>query len=480
MTPTRRLLWLVLAWAGAGAIFSVALAWSAAWPAAAPASAVSAVSATSAASAVPTWPGPALATLLTGAWWLAGAALLAAALADAWQALRAPPLRLERQLPGVLPVELWQGVTLTMHNLGTRPLRLELFDDYPAAWAMEGMPHACSVDGGAFVSVAYRVKPDRRGNAGFGQPHVRIATPWGLWQRTRRIGPQQEVKVFPDYSRLLGQTLQATDRRAPATGAIRKRRRGEGTDFRQLREYRQGDSLRSIDWKATARQRKPIAREYQEERDQQVVFLLDCGRRMLAREQDGSEQGSHFDHALQAVLTLGFVAQKQGDAVGLMCFGGGGSGADGRWLAPAKGRAGFDRLLAGVYDVQPDETAPDYTQAAGALMKKLSKRAFVVLITNLRDEDDLAMRNACELLGTRHMVLCASLREQALDRAAAAPVAGFQDALRQPAAMLYLQQRREAIRRLGLRANALVDVAPGQLSAALIGRYLDIKESGQL
>lgn len=458
MTPSRRLLLLVLAWAGAGAAAGLGAAL-----AGLPAGAGSAPAA---------------------AWWLAGAALLAAALADAWQALRAPPLRLERQLPGVLPVELWHGVTLTVHNLGARPLRLELFDDYPAAWAMEGMPHACTVDGGAFVSVAYRVKPDRRGNAQFGAPHVRVATPWGLWQRTRRIGPQQQVKVFPDYSRLLGQTLQATDRRAPAAGAIRKRRRGEGTDFRQLREYRQGDSLRSIDWKATARQRKPIAREYQEERDQQVVFLLDCGRRMLASEpggaQDGGERGSHFDHALQAVLTLGFVAQKQGDAVGLMTFGGASAGADGRWLAPAKGRAGFDRLLAGVYDVQPDETAPDYTQAAGALMKKLSKRAFVVLITNLRDEDDQAMRSACELLGTRHMVLCASLREQALDRAAAAPVAGFQDALRQPAAMLYLQQRREAIRRLGLRANALVDVAPGQLGAALIGRYLDIKESGQL
>jgi uncharacterized protein (DUF58 family) len=456
MTPSRRLLSLVLTWAGGGAAASAAPLLGLAAP---------------------------VETALAGAWWLAGAALLAAALADAWQSLRAPALRLERQLPGVLPVELWHGVTLTVHNGGVRALHLELFDDYPAAWAMEGMPHACSVDGGAFVSVAYRVKPDRRGNARFGQPHVRVATPWGLWQRTRRIGPQQDVKVFPDYSRLLGQTLQATDRRAPAAGAIRKRRRGEGTDFRQLREYRQGDSLRSIDWKATARQRKPIAREYQEERDQQVVFLLDCGRRMLAREQGGSgagssEHGSHFDHALQAVLTLGFVAQKQGDSVGLMCFGG--AAAEGRWLAPAKGRAGFDRLLAGVYDVQPDETAPDYTQAAGALMKKLSKRAFVVLITNLRDEDDQAMRSACELLGTRHMVLCASLREQALDRAAAAPVAGFQDALRQPAAMLYLQQRREAIRRLGLRANALVDVAPGQLSASLIGRYLDIKESGQL
>ncbi|MES2262362.1 MAG: DUF58 domain-containing protein [Pseudomonadota bacterium] len=434
LTPSRRLLQLVLAWSAAGLIASL-------WP------------------------------VLALPCWIAGGALLLAAVIDAWLARGAPPLRLERQIAGVWPVGVWNNVTLTAHNDGSLPMHIELFDDYPGAWAMEGLPHASTLAAGAWVAVGYRLRPDRRGDAGFGAPHVRIATRLGLWQRAHRIGPQQQVKVFPDFSRTLGQTLAATDRRAPAAGAIRKRRRGEGTDFRQLREYRQGDSQRSIDWKATARQQKPISREYQEERDQQVVFLLDTGRRMLARD-DG---GSHFDHALQAVLSLGFIAQKQGDAVGLMSF-----GAHSRWLAPHKGRAGFDHLLAGVYDLHPGECAPDYAQAAGALLTRLGKRAFVVVITNLRDEDDHAMRSACELLGTRHMVLCASLREQALDQAAAAPADHFAAALRHSATLHYLQQRRAAIRRLGLRAGALVDVAPRQLSTALIGRYLDIKESGQL
>jgi uncharacterized protein (DUF58 family) len=277
--------------------------------------------------------------------------------------------------------------------------------------------------------------------------------------------------VFPDFSRLLSRSLLATDRRSPAAGAIRRRRRGEGTDFRQLREYRQGDSLRVIDWKATARQQRPISREYQEERDQQVVFLLDTGRRMLAR--DGAT--SHFDHALNAVLTLGFIAQKQGDAVGLMSFGG-----STRWLSPQKGRAGLDRLLSGVYDLQAQEVAPDYTQAASALLRRLSKRAFVVLITNLRDEDDLALRSAFELLSTRHLVLCASLRELALDQALAAPVERFDDALRSSATAHYLQQRDAAIRRLGLSAERLIDITPERLSIALTNRYLQIKESGVL
>jgi len=434
MTPSPRLLYAVIAWAllgvAAGLLPDLAVAWSA-----------------------------------------AGIALVALACIDAWAVRKPPALRVERQIAGVWPVEVWNTVTVALHNEGSRRLSVALFDDYPTAWRMEGLPHATVIAPGAYSSISYRLCPDRRGDAVFGPAHVRVTSPLGLWQRVHRMGESNTVKVFPDFSKLLGRTLTATDRRLRTTGVIRKRQRGEGTDFRQLREYRRGDSQRTIDWKATSRQGKPISREYQEERDQQVVFLLDCGRRMLAKD----EGASHFDHALNAVLTLGFLAQKQGDAVGLMSFGG-----SPRWIGPCKGRTGLDRLLSGIYDLQATERAPDYTEAAGALLTKLSKRAFVVLITNLRDEDDQAMRTACELLSKKHLVLCASLREKALDTALAAPVERFADALRTAAAAHYLQQREEAVKRLGIRADQFIDVAPHRLSVALVNRYMDVKESGRL
>jgi uncharacterized protein (DUF58 family) len=404
-------------------------------------------------------------------WLGASLALVVAAMADLWLSRKQPALMVERSMPGVWPVGVWGAVTLTLHNQDKRGLAVEVYDDYPTTWQFEGLPHQSRIAPGGYVAITYRLCPDKRGNVLFGAAHLRVKTPFGLWLRMHRIGPESRAKVFPDFSQLLGHTLTATDRRSPTAGAIRKRRRGEGTDFRQLREYRQGDSLRSIDWKATARQQKPISREYQEERDQQVVFLLDTGRRMLAS--DGIT--THFDHALNAVLTLGFLAQKQGDAVGLMSF-----GSENRWLGPLKGRVGLDRLLAGVYDLQPSEIAPDYAQAAAALLSRLQKRAFIVLITNLRDEDDQALRSACELLSTRHLVLCASLREKALDAAIAAPVQQFNDALRVSATAHYLEQRDNAIRRLGIRASNLIDITPERLSMSLVNRYLDIKESGQL
>jgi uncharacterized protein (DUF58 family) len=434
MTPSRFLLYLCLGWALLGA-------------------------------AAGQWP------FLFEVWAGLGLAGLGLACADVYLSRKSPRLEIERDCGGVWPVGVWHTVQLTLHNRGRSNLHLQVIDDYPTQWQMEGLPHQVQIAGGRFLKLSYRLRPSQRGDAHFGAPYLRLRSPFGLWLRLHRLGASSDVKVFPDFSKLLGHTLNATDRRTPTAGTLRKRRRGEGTDFRQLREYRSGDSQRAIDWKGTARQQKLISREYQEERDQQVVFLLDTGRRMLAKD----DVTSHFDHALNAVLTLSFLAQKQGDAVGLMSFGG-----NPRWLAPHKGRAGLDRLLAGVYDLHAQEVAPDYLQAASNLMERLRKRAFVVIITNLRDEDDAAMRTACELLSQRHLVMCASLREKSLDLALQNPVQQFEQALRFCASSHFLAQREEAIRKLGIRAGHLIDITPENLSMALVNRYLDIKESGVL
>ncbi len=406
------------------------------------------------------------------AWqWTLIIVVAAAALFDAIPCWWSPRVQVDRHCNHVWPVGHWGNVGLRLRADSKRQLLIEAFDHFPSSWQMEALPLQLNLLPDHVVEHSYRVRPDERGDAQFSATDLHIASPWRLWWRRQRVDNAFTVKVFPDFSKLLGHTLLATQQRVPSTGALRKRRRGEGTNFMQLREYRRGDSLRSVDWKATARYRKPISREYQEERDQQVVFLLDTGRRMLAR--DGAQ--SHFDHALNAMLTLAYIAQRQGDSVGVMSF-----GQTSRWLAPQKGRSGFDRLLAGVYDLQPGEVAPDYTLAATDLLTHLRKRAFVVWLTNLRDEDENAMKEAQALLSSKHLVLCASLRENALDEVTQAPVGDFPSALRLAATELYLDERQQAIKHLGLKAHQLVDVAPRFLASALTNRYWEIKESALL
>src|ERR1035437_9946439 len=95
-------------------------------------------------------------------WQGAGLALLAAACADAWLSRKPPLLKVERQLAGVWPVDVWNSATLTLHNEGGRELAIELFDDYPSAWRMEGLAHSTRIARGGFASISYRLCPNQR------------------------------------------------------------------------------------------------------------------------------------------------------------------------------------------------------------------------------------------------------------------------------------------------------------------------------
>jgi uncharacterized protein (DUF58 family) len=297
-----------------------------------------------------------------------------------------------------------------------------------------------------------------------------LASPLGLWWSGFRAGSAQALKVYPNFAPVKKYARLASGHRLEQLGIHHRRRRGEGSEFHQLREFRDGDSLRQLDWKATARMRRLISRDYQDEQDQQVVCLLDCGRRMRALDGDLS----HFDHTLAALLLLAEVTQREGDAFGLLTFAG-----PERWLPPRKTRGALDRLTAAVHDLHPGLQATDYLAAAQAALTRVKKRSLVVLITNLRDEDDETLGPALRLLRRRHRVILASLREPELDQALQAPVLGFEQALRAGAIEAYQEQRRQALTRLDPGGALALDIPPRELAVALVNRYLAVKRSGE-
>jgi len=404
--------------------------------------------------------------------WIGAVALAAAfAGADALAALRIAPPLARRVLPGSLPLGVPYEVTLRLANPTAAPVAMEVHDHHPAGTEARGLPQRVAVPAHGWAELRYSVRPVARGEIEFGQLEARLESRAGLWRVRRWLGEPSRARVYPNFAALTGFTVLATDHRLSQIGVLQRRRRGEGLDFHQLREYREGDSQRQIDWKASARSRRLISREYQDERDQRIVLLIDCGRRMAA--QDG--ELAHFDHVLNATLLLAYVALRQGDAVGMLTM----SGVE-RWLAPRKARATVNLILNRVYDLQPTLHTTDYYGAAVALMKRMRKRALVVILSNLRDEDDDTLPAALRLLQSRHLVLFASLREQILSRALATRVDTFDRALTHAATAEYLQQRDLAFRRLERGGAICLDVEPGELPIALVNRYIDIKRSGRL
>ena len=337
-------------------------------------------------------------------WWAALAALLLLGLLDALWARRQAVPKLSRQLSGNLPLGRWSEVRLHLQHTYRRPVRLTLFDHLPAGMDFEYLPQEVELRPGESTEVGYRVRPLNRGHFVFPRCELELPSPLRLWRQRRYLEARGETRVYPDFARLYGAELMAVDHWLNQIGVRGGQRRGLGLEFHQLREFRDGDTLRQIDWKATARKRTPIAREYQDERDQQILFLLDCGRRM--RSQDGDL--SHFDHALNASLLLAYVALRQGDAVGAMTF----AGDDRRHLPPGKGSAQLGALLNTVYDLQTSQRPADFPEAVQAVLSRQRRRALVILVTNLRDEDDEELLGAVKRLGRQHRVLVASLRDR--------------------------------------------------------------------
>ncbi|NBB11430.1 DUF58 domain-containing protein [Pseudomonas sp. SLFW] len=395
---------------------------------------------------------------------------------DAFWLWRLPSPRLQRHVPGSLALGRWSDVRVELEHDFLRSVPLTLFDHGPQGpgnqYETEYLPQDIVLRPQRKAQLTYRLRPTSRGHFAFERIEVQLRSPLRLWLSRRYVPVCNAARVYPDFARLHNGQLLAVDNWLSQIGIRQRQRRGLGLEFNQLREFREGDSLRQIDWKATARQRTPIAREYQDERDQQIVFLLDCGRRM--RSQDG--ELTHFDHALNACLLLGYVALRQGDAVGVSTF-----AADAnRHLSPVKGAAQLNVLLNHVYDLNSTQRPADYSAAVRQLLIRQKRRALVVLVTNLRDEDDEELLGAVKQLSRHHRVLIASLRENVLDEQRHAPVQTWQQALDYCGTVEFLNARASLHERLTAHGIPVLDVRPGELGPQLVSRYLSWKKAGTL
>lgn len=399
------------------------------------------------------------------------ACVVIVAIGDAIRALRRPACILLRTAPSSVPVGVWTDVAIRIDNPTPRAVSLRVFDGVPETFAFEGLPRDIDVPGQSAATFTYRVRALRRGDATFSPADVRVDSPLWLWHRTERAGNAHGVRVFPDFATAAKLTLHAIDQHIQLMGLKRRQRRGEGFEFRQLRDYTAGDPLRRVDWKATSRRRRLISREYQEERDQQVLFVLDCGRRMRAI--DG--ELSHFDHCLNALLVVASVVLRQGDSVGFVTYG----GVD-RRLAQVKGRGQLRTLQSALYDVHPTLEPADHLEAAQRVRAHQTKRALILFITNQRDDDVVDLGPALDLLRKRHLVVVASLRETSVEPLVDAAITDSESAATHCATLAYLADRKAALERLARPGVIPLDTSPRKLAVELAHRYLEIKRSGRL
>lgn len=380
-------------------------------------------------------------------------------------------LSVTRELPGRFALGMLAGVTLTLRHTMKRPLQVCVHDGLPMAASAKGLPWEGVLPPQEKVCLTYEAHLTQRGLHTFEAAHLLVQSRSGLWRRLYRVGEASETRCYPNYEPVVRFALLAMANREDQMGIVKRRRSGATLDFRQLREYQDGDMLSRVDWKATSRRQVLVSRDYEEQRNQRVILVPDCGRRMRAM--DG--ELSQFDHCLNAMLLIAYIALRQGDEVGVAGFGG-----VRRWLNPVKGLPAMPQLLNHLYDYETTTEPSDFIEASERVLGLQKRRALIILLTNLRTEDTSHLTQAVTLLQRRHLVLVATLREAEMEARADLPVQNLQDALTYGALCHYQKQRADLLQ--SLRANRIitVDETAQNLPIALANRYLDLKAAGKI
>ena len=405
-------------------------------------------------------------------WWL-GLGVLAGVLivVDGALGISLPRMEVERRLPGRFAQGEAGEIRLTVRNNGSRAVGVEIFDGIPENSLAPALPWSGTVPAHREIKVFHPVTLSQRGEAIFGKVHLRRLSPLKFWARRTLHLEDETVRVYPNYEPVVRFALLAMQHRENPMGIVRRSNSGTSRDFHQLRDYRDGDPLAQIDWKASSRRQSLISRDFQEQRNQTIVFLLDTGRRMRALDGDLPQ----FDHILNAILLVANVALRQGDQVAIKSFG----GSD-RWLPPVKGSHAMPTLLNHLYDYQTTAAPSDFGNAVESLMVRQRRRALVILLTNLRGEDAKEMVPALQVLKSKHLILLASMRERSVEDALLHPVGSFSSALKYLAADRYVQERREILAKLSAHGILTLDTTAQGFAIALANSYLDIKASGRI
>ena len=402
------------------------------------------------------------------------AALAVLVVLDVRWSPRPSAITVEREMEPQLSNGAPNRIQLRLSSDDPQDVRLRVRDDAPIAFDVDRRTHdGVLLPARGTAVVEYVARPRHRGTFRFGDVHLRMRTALDLVERQWHVPLARDVKVYPNLLEIRRYEVSVRRGLAYDAGLRRARIPGAGTVFERLREYVEGDDPRQISWTATARRGHPISVEYETERQQRVLILLDVGR-MMASTIRGLTK---LDHVVNTALMLAFVAITKGDEVGLLAY------ADGivSYAPSRRGKGQFRRITEELRRLEPELTEPDHRAAFAFLRQRSARRSLVVLFTDLIDEDaSRALVAAIAELAGNNLVLCVTLADPQVGALALAVPRTSTELYEKVVAGDVVEARARVLSVLQRRGVHVIDVPSEQLTVATIQRYLELKRRALL
>ena len=386
----------------------------------------------------------------------------------------AKDFQVERQMDERFAMGAENQVSIKIRNRARRAVKFIVKDEYPPQMELLNPRIAVlTVPNNRSRTWSYELLPTARGKYSFGKTALRFRTKLGLLWKQYDFPTEGDVKVYPNIREAKKNELYAHRNRRPDPGIRRMQLRGHGREFESMREFVTGDEIRHISWHATARRGKVITRQYTIERSQNVVVLLDTGRLMTAR----IGKLSKLDHAINAALSIAYVAASGGDNIGLLAF----ARRVITYLPPRRGRDQINRVMESLYNLEPQLIEPSYARAFNFFSANCKRRSLVIILTDLVDRDASAelLMHTSKLI-PRHLPLIVTIGDTDLREMVRTKPGKTAEVYQQGVAEEILRQREEALSRIRHAGGLALDVPAKQLSIALVNKYLEVKERGLL
>lgn len=319
----------------------------------------------------------------------------------------------------------------------------------------------------------YFIFPTKRGAFTFENIYVKCEGRLKLCTKIFKVSLKRDYKVYPNMKNLRKYKLNMCNNRSFKQGQKTLKTLGKGTSFESLREYVAGDEYRKINWKATARENKPILNQYEPEKDQHVHILIDTGRAMSYTVRGFRK----LDLVVNTALILSDIVNQNGDKSGLMVFN---TKVD-NMIMPGKGAGHRGKIMDALYHIDNTNQTSNYDEAFYYLKKKERHRSIVFFFTDFNTlEETEGILKVLPIISKNNLVVIILIKNESIELISSLKIKSKEDLFNKGVALEIIDERRKIINLLNRKGILCIECSPEKLEYTVVNKYIQVKNRSYL
>ncbi|MGC1514836.1 MAG: DUF58 domain-containing protein, partial [Maribacter sp.] len=341
---------------------------------------------------------------------------------------------------------------------------IKLIDELPFQFQKRDFNVESTLKSGDKKSFAYAVRPTERGVYSFGNLNIFASSPIGFLSKKYTFDENREVPVYPSFLQLRKYDLLAFSNRLMEYGIKKIRRIGHTMEFEQIKDYVQGDDIRNINWKATAKKGQLMVNQYQDEKSQPVYSVIDKGR-VMKMPFNGL---SLLDYAINATLVISSIALKKNDKAGLFSF----SNTIENRVAAERRSSQMNLILETLYNLKTNFVESDFSRLYIDVKRNLPQRSLLLLYTNFETVDALHRQLPyLQAISKQHLLVVIFFENTELVHFANQKASSTQEIFEQTIAEKFIFEKQLVVNELRKYGIQTILTKPEDLTLNTINKY---------